>query len=149
MFASRTLDDCKPLHILVPGSPSEALAIRDPMRRILFPRPTSGLESPVPLGGRGGLQSAWPIGAAIVQRHAGGDGVGVAKTFPTGLGALDASTGYDLGSLPVGGRPRPRSERLCIYPRWRQLRVRPRTIESEIVEYLMERLLSSWPAGNW
>ena len=29
------------------------------------------------------------------------------------------------------------------------LRVRPRTIESEIVEYLMERLLSSWPAGNW
>ena len=31
----------------------------------------------------------------------------------------------------------------------RRLGVRPRTIESEIVEYLMERLLSSWPAGNW
>ncbi len=33
--------------------------------------------------------------------------------------------------------------------RRRNVRVRPRTIESEIVENLMERLLSSWPAGNW
>ena len=78
-----------------------------------------------------------------------------------GLAQVDRYAAYNILADPA--RPAgPVTLQICM-THWRRkfhylpesrfrneaLRVRPRTIESEIVEYLMERLLSSWPAGNW